>query len=201
MASSHVLGITGALTLIFLFSQALVPAYAATSYTITVQTASPSYSGAQPIAISGVVSPAPGANTAVIITIKNSAGSVADVVYSNPDPSSGSYSGTSVPGGNPAWTAGTFTVNATWGGNGSTASMVTTFTYSPTVTTTTTTTVSTSDTSTTSVTTTAATSATTTSTAPEFPSSALAVVALVAVAMVAALSRKGAFRPAGSLGR
>jgi len=194
----NALRFSGVLTLLFLFSQAFVPASAATTYTITLQTSAPSYSGEQPILITGVVSPALAlANTAIIVTIKDSAGSVADINEILPGPTNGSFSYTSIPGGNTAWTSGTFFVNATWAGNGATASMVTTFTYSPTATTTATTTITTV----TTIPATSATSTTTTATAPEFPSSALAIVALVAVALVAVLSRRVALRPPGSLGR
>jgi len=175
--SQSALLFSGVLTLIFLFSQTFVPASAVT-YSITLQTNAPSYSGLQPIVITGVISPAPGANTAVIITIKNPAGTVADIDEAIPSSTTGSFNYTSYPGGSSAWTSGTFSVNATWGGNGATASMVTTFSYSSTTTaTTTTTTVSTTPT-------------TTTSTAPEFPSSAVALVALLAVGLVAVLSRR-----------
>ncbi len=193
--SRPALRIFGLLTLTLLLAQAFAPAHAATVYTMTLQTDAPSYSGAQPITITGVVSPAPGPNTGVIITIKNSVGSVADINEVFPGATNGSFTDVSVPGGNPAWTTGTFSVNATWGGGGATASKVVTFAYSATATTTTTststTTSATSSTSTSTTTSSTATTTTTTtsSTVPEFPSSVLALVALIGMAVVAYLSK------------
>jgi hypothetical protein len=182
--SSRALCVTGFLALVFVSSLAFVPAHAATTYTMTLQTDAASYSGAQPITITGVISPAPGPNTGIIVTVKNSVGSVADVNEVFPGPTNGSFTDISVPGGNAAWTSGTFAVNATWGGNGATASKVVTFVYSPTATTTTTTS------TTTTTTTTSSTTKITTSNAPEFPPGVLAMVALVAMAMVALLSKR-----------
>jgi len=156
------------------------PVFAQT-YTLTLKTNASSYSGTSPIYISGTVTPAPGANTGVIITIRNSAGAIADVNEVNVL-TNGSYSWTSYPGASSYWTSGIFSVNATWGSSEATLSQVVTFTY-------------TAATSTTSST---QTSVTTSSTVAEFPSSALAIVALVAVGVVAALSRKGAFGAAGT---
>jgi len=198
--------IFGALTLICLLAQAFTPVHAAATYTITLQTDAPSYSGAQPIKITGVISPAPGPNTGVIITVKNPSGTVADINEVFPNPSDGTFSDTSVPGGNAAWTAGTFTVNATWGGGSATASKVATFVYSPTATSTTssttsTTTTTTSTSTTTSISTTAVPiTTTTTSTAPEFPSSVLAIVALAGMVLVALLSKRVVLKPAGRVG-
>lgn len=196
--SRPALRIFGLLTLTLLLAQAFAPAHAATVYTMTLQTDAPSYSGVQPITMTGVVSPAPGPNTGVIITIKNSVGSVADINEVFPSATNGSFTDVSVPGGNPAWTTGTFSVNATWGGGGATASKVVTFAYSATATTTTTTTSSTStmtsatsstSTSTTTSSTSTTTTTTTSSTVPEFPFSVLAVVALIGMAVVAYLSK------------
>jgi hypothetical protein len=179
---------------------------------MTLQTDMAAYAGAQPIKITGVISPAPGPNTGVIITIKNAAGGVADINEVFPNPSDGTFADTSVPGGNAAWTTGVFTVNATWGGASATASKTVTFSYSQSATTTTSTasttsTSSTTPTSTTSTTSTATTTTsttatvTTTSTAPEFPSGVLAVVVLVGMALVALLSKRVVLKPAGSVGR
>jgi len=206
MARAHLaLRTSSVLALICLSSQALIPVYAAATYSMTLQTDMPSYSGAQPIIITGVISPAPGPNTGVIITIKNAAGSVADINEVIPNSSDGTFSDKSVPGGNAAWTAGTFTVNATWGGGSATASKTTTFVYSPTPSSTTTTSSTTSTTSTTTSTTTAVpittTTTTTTSSVPEFPSSVLAIVALVGMALVALLSKRVVLKSAGSVGR
>jgi hypothetical protein len=209
MALAHLaLRTSGVLALICLSSQALIPVYAAATYSMTLQTDMPSYSGAQPIIITGVISPAPGPNTGVIITIKNAAGTVADINEVIPNSSDGTFSDKSVPGGSAAWTAGTFTVNATWGGGSATASKTTTFVYSPTpgsTTTTSSTTSTTSSTTSTTKSTTAVpittTTTTTTSTVPEFPSSVLAIVALVGMALVALLSKRVVLKPAGSVGR
>ena len=200
----------------FLGSQALVPAYA-TTYTMTLHTDASSYSGSQPIHITGSVSPAPGPNTGVIITIKNSANGLADVTEVAPSSTTGSFNYTSVPGGSAAWITGSYSVNATWGGDGATASQVVTFSYTATTTTSTTsttttttsstssTTSATSTTSTTSATTTtsqtsttSSTSTTTSSTVPEFPSGALALLALAGLAFAAAMSRRLA-RPSAAL--
>src|SRR5438105_1747871 len=202
--SNFAFRIFGALTLVCLLAQAFMPVYAAATYTMTLKTDAPSYSGAQPILITGVISPAPGPNTGVIITIKNSAGTVADINEVYPNPSDGTFSWPSVPGGNSAWTAGTFTVNATWGGGSATASKIVTFVYSPNAASTTRTSSTTSTTSTTTTSSTTAvpitTTTTTTSTAPEFPSSVLALVALVRMALVALLSKRIVLKPAGSIG-
>jgi len=178
---------------------------------MTLQTDMATYSGAQPIKITGVISPAPGPNTGVIITIRNAAGSVADINEVFPNPSDGSFTDTSVPGGNAAWTTGTFTVNATWGGASATASKTATFYYSPSAATTTTTSSATTTSSTKVATTTSTTSTTstttsttatvTTSTAPEFPSGVLAIVVLVGMALVALLSKRVVLKPAGSVVR
>ncbi|MDA4116743.1 MAG: hypothetical protein OK455_00165 [Thaumarchaeota archaeon] len=128
------------------------PALAAT-YTITVQTDMPSYTGSQPIIISGTVTPATGtANTAVILIIKNPIGTEVDIREANVTASTGAYTSLGVAGGSSSWTSGTYSVNATWGGPGGAASQITTFTYSPTATTSTTTTTTTTTSSTTSTT-------------------------------------------------
>jgi hypothetical protein len=138
----------------FLLAMLASPAFGST-YSMTVTTASSSYSGTQAISISGTVSPAPGPNTAVIVTIRNSGGAIADV-NEVPVMTNGSYGWTSYPGANPYWTTGTFTVNATWGdSNGDSSSAVTTFSYSPTA--------STSSTSSSTSSTTASTSTSSTS--------------------------------------
>jgi hypothetical protein len=178
--------VCGALALALLALLAFAPAASAVTYTVGLQTSASSYSGTQAIPITGTVSPAPGANTGVIITIENSNGSLADVDEVNPSASTGAFNYTSHPGGNAAWIAGTYTVNATWGGDGTSASAVVTFTYLP---------------GTTTTTSTITTSIGTTNPAPEFPSSALAIVALVAVAMAAVLSRRFSPLPERSLGR
>jgi len=201
------------LALVLMLSQAFVPAMAQT-YSITLQTNAPTYSGVGPIQITGQISPAPGPNTGVVITIDNSAGTVADIAEVAPNPTTGSFSYTSYPGGNAAWTTGSFTVNASWGGDDETATQVATFSYSASAASTTSSssssssassassassTSSTSSTSTSSASSSASSSTSTTTPAPEFPPSVLALVALVGVALVAALSRRTAVgRPASS---
>jgi hypothetical protein len=208
--TSRAIRLSGVSALIFLSFQVLAPAQAATTYTMTLRTDSPSYSGGQPITITGVLSPAPGPNTAVIITIRNHAGSIADVnevlVLAN-----GSFGWTSYPGGSAAWSSGAFSVNATWGGDGATASRVVTFAYAAVPTSTTTSAASTTDTttksSTTSTTTsppnstTKSTATVVTSTTPEFPPSVLAAVALACLALVAAFSRWTSRPSGGASGR
>jgi hypothetical protein len=201
--------LSGLLALVLILSQVSVPALAQT-YAVTLQTNSPSYSGVGPIKITGQVSPAPGPDTAVVITIDNPARSVAEITEVVPNPTTGSFSYTAHPGGNAAWTTGTFTVNATWGGAGETATQVATFAYTASTASTASTSSSSSSTSTTSTTSSAprsssissssSTSTTSKATpAPEFPASALALVALVGVAVVAALSRRiAAQSPSGS---
>ncbi len=199
----------GTLVFLFLLSFSIIPAHAATTYTVTVQTDQASYTGTQPVKITGTVSPAPGPNTGVVITIKNQTGAVADIDEVIPSATNGSFSYTSIPGGNPAWGNGTFSVNATWGGNGATASDVATFTYSPAATSTTSSSSSTSSsttsstsssttstTSTTNSTSTTSSSTTTTSSVPEFPSSVLAVLGLIGMAAVGILSKRITLRPA-----
>lgn len=205
------------LSLVVLLSLAAAQVHAATTYTVSLQTDAASYSGSQPIVISGTVSPAPGANTGIIISITNSQGALADIDEVIPGQSTGAFSFTSHPGGNSAWISGTFSVNATWGGDGETASSVVTFTYSATATTSTTssstttsttsrtstsstssavssttstTTTTTSSSQSTSTSTSSKSTSTITSTTPEFPASALALVALAVVAAVALLSRR-----------
>lgn len=136
----------------------------AQTYSITVETDQPSYTGAQTITITGTVTPAPGPNTAVILSTKNSNGTVVDYQNDPVNSATGAYTGVIVAGGTVNWIAGTYIVNATWGGDGASAIGTTTFLYAPTVTTTSSTT--TSSTTTTSLTTTSptTTSSTTSST-------------------------------------
>lgn len=112
------------------------PALAAT-YSVTVQTNASTYSGSAQIMISGTVSPPPGTQTAVVITVLNPSNSTVDIGEYTVNPTTGAYNGTTVAGGpmtcggSPCWVAGTYTVNATWGGPSGTATAITTFTYSP----------------------------------------------------------------------
>jgi large repetitive protein len=113
------------LALAFFF---VTPALAVT-YTITVQTDAPSYSGIQPITITGVVSPAPGPSTAVFVVIKGPSGAVVDLGSEAADAVTGAWRHVTVPGGTGNWTAGTYRINATWGGPGGSASQIATFSY------------------------------------------------------------------------
>jgi len=115
------------------------PALAA-SYSVTVRTNSPSYTGSQKIIINGTVSPTPGPNTAVVLTTTSPGGAVVDYQEDPVNPSTGAYNGSIVAGGTATWIAGTYLVNATWGGSSGSASQTTTFQYSPIGTSTTTTT-------------------------------------------------------------
>ena len=209
--TNKALRISGVLALVFLAFQAFAPASANVgSYTMALQTNAASYTGSQSIMISGTVSPAPGPNTAVIITVTNPNHAGIDYQDDAVNPTTGGFSGVTVAGGpitcagNPCWIAGTYSVNATWGGSGSTVSQVVTFTYTPASTTTTTSTtgtVTSTSSTTTSTSTPFITTSTSTSTVPEFPSASLAVVALIGFALVALLSRRVALGPAGWTGR
>jgi hypothetical protein len=123
--------------ILFAVASFAAPALAQT-YTISVQTSSPSYSGSQHIIISGVVSPAPAAaNTAVIVFVVNPSNATVDLEYGSVTPVTGSYSVVTVAGGTANWIAGRYLVNATWGSSGGSATQTTTFQYSPAATTTT----------------------------------------------------------------
>jgi len=139
------------------------PALAQT-YTVTVQTDQPSYTGSQTITITGTVSPAPGPNTAVILSTKNSNGTVVDYQNDPVNSATGAYAGVIVAGGTVNWIPGTYIVNATWGGDATSAIQTITFLYTPTVTTTSSTTTSSTTTTSTTTTSSATTSSTTNST-------------------------------------
>jgi hypothetical protein len=104
-----------------------VAAFGATS-TMTLSTNSASYSGMANITISGTISPAPTVASNVIITTVGTAGAV-DIGSSPVATGTGAFSYTLVSGGNANWVSGTYTVNATWGAQGNTATKTTTFTY------------------------------------------------------------------------
>jgi hypothetical protein len=125
--------------ILFAVASFAAPALAA-SYSLTVQTNSPSYSGSQHIMINGTVSPGPGPNTAVVLTTTNPSGTVVDFQSDPVNPSTGVYNGSIVAGGTVNWISGEYTVKAVWGSNSGSASQTTTFQYSPTATTATTTT-------------------------------------------------------------
>jgi len=96
---------------------------------MTVSTNNPSYAGQATISVTGTVSPAPTiANTAVVVTTRGPAGAV-DIGTASVATGTGSFTYVFVSGGSPQWVTGTYSVNATWGGQGDTASAITTFTY------------------------------------------------------------------------
>lgn len=104
-----------------------VAAFAA-GETVTVSTDAKSYSGNATIQVSGTVTPAPSASgTAVVVTTKGPMGAV-DTGTAPVAATSGTYSYVLVAGA-PSWVAGTYTVNATYGGPGGTGSQTTTFAY------------------------------------------------------------------------
>jgi hypothetical protein len=103
-------------------------AYAAT--TVSVSTDKPSYKGSDSIAVSGTVTPAPGAGTAVYIKVANPSGTAVFVDSVSVNGATGAFSDSLVAGGNANWVTGTYTVTATWGSTPSTAvSGSTTFSY------------------------------------------------------------------------
>jgi hypothetical protein len=180
MGLSNALRAASLLALIALATAFVVaPAFAVT-YTVSVQTDRTSYTSGQSIMISGTVSPAPGANTAVVVTIRNPANTVVDISDDPVNPSTGAFSQVTVAGGTANWVPGTYAVNATWGGYGSTATLTTTFAYgSPSTSSSsssTTTTTSTTSTSTSKTTTSSSSSTTTTTTSPPTTTSSSATV-------------------------
>lgn len=155
-----------------LLASMAVSAAAAATFSMTLETGQAAYSGTEAIVIEGKISPPPGANTVVVIEITNFTGGIADVDEAIPDPATGVFNYTSHPGASPAWTTGTFNVNATWSGDGATVSQVTMFDYvAP-------------------ASSTSASRSTSTSAAPEFPTGALAALFLFAAGMAAVLSRR-----------
>lgn len=73
---------------LFAVASFAAPALAA-SYSLTVQTNSPSYTGSQKIIINGTVSPSPGPNTAVVLTTTSPGGAVVDFQEDPVNPSTG----------------------------------------------------------------------------------------------------------------
>jgi len=104
----------------------LGPAVAFAATTVSVATNTNSYNGVQTVAVTGTVSPAPAAGTSVVITTKGPSG-VVDI--GSVPVNSGAFSYAFVTGGSTNWVTGTFTVNATWGGPGGSASGTTQFVY------------------------------------------------------------------------
>jgi hypothetical protein len=102
----------------------------ALTYTVTVQTDMSSYTGPRAtVTVSGIVSPAPGPNTNVIVTTKGPSGAIVDINSVPANATTGAYTYAFVTGGTGNWTTGAYTVNATWGGPGGMASSITTFNY------------------------------------------------------------------------
>lgn len=170
----------------------------AVSYTISIQTDYPTYSGVSTIHITGQVSPAPGPDTAAFVSVLNPHGDPVDYGVEQVDANTGAFSHSTVTGGAgplaAAWISGTYTVNASWGSSGTVAYQTTTFGYTATTTTTTssTSTTTTSTTTSSSTSTSTGTSATSTSSViPEFNPQALLIVSLVALAVIAVLGRTG----------
>jgi len=144
----------------------VAPFAGAVTYTITVKTDASSYTGAQTLTASGVVSPAPGPGTAVFLSIRNPSGDPVAVASAPVDGASGSYQHSFVLGGSSKWVTGTYTVNASWGYSVSspTISASAKFTYSPTGNATTSTTTTSSTSTTTSTTSSTSSSSTASST-------------------------------------
>lgn len=166
----------------------------AVSYTITVQTDYPTYTGVSTIHITGKVSPAPGPNTATFVSVVNPNGKPVDYGDEQVDANTGAFSHTTVTGGAgplaALWISGTYTVNASWGSSGTVVYQTATFMYTATTTTSTTTTTTSSTTTKSSTSTSTGTSTTSTSsTIPEFNPAALLIVSLVALAAIAVVGR------------
>ena len=142
---------------------ALSGAVSAISFSLTVYTDSSSYVASSSISIAGEVSPAPGANTSVLLRIYNPNMTLVAGFIASVNGTTGSYSSTFVAGGSSSWTEGTYTVNATWGAFGPVVFKTTTFSWALSATSTTSTS-SASTTSSTSSTTSTTSSSTTNST-------------------------------------
>jgi len=130
---------------LLLISSALILASvsgaSATSYTISVGTNSPSYSGSEAILVTGFVSPAPGGGTSVVIDVSNPSGTLVHTDSVTVDGNTGSFSDGFVAGG-ANWINGAYTVEATWAPSisGTPIFATTTFTYATTASTSTATT-------------------------------------------------------------
>jgi cobalamin biosynthesis Mg chelatase CobN len=141
MVLRSILPWTASVAVVAIFLLAMAAPVFASSFTLTVHTNSPSYAGSQDVRISGDVSPLPGPNTAVIVSVTNPNGATVDV-QDDAVNASGSYNGTTVSGGpiycggTPCWVTGTYVINATWGGDGASAVASATFTWSNATTTT-----------------------------------------------------------------
>ncbi|MDG6931741.1 MAG: hypothetical protein JRN26_06550 [Nitrososphaerota archaeon] len=87
-------------------------AFAATSYSISVQTSAPSYVSGQTVVVSGTVSPVPSAGTAVTLKVTGPTGG--QYLDSATVSSTGAYSFSFVLLPSSNWPAGTYSVNVTW---------------------------------------------------------------------------------------
>jgi len=103
-------------------------AFGASAMTISTNVPPGGYSGQADITISGTITPTPTVASNVIITTRGSMGAV-DIGSTPVSTSTGAFTYTLVSGGNAAWVSGQYTVNGTWGAQGSTATATTTFAY------------------------------------------------------------------------
>jgi len=115
-------------------------AASATSYVITVQTGTSSYSSSANITVTGQVSPAPGPSTSVFVRVFNPSMVVATETVAPVNGTTGIYTCSFYAGGSPAWIDGVYTVNSTWGAYGPVIFGTTTFSWSSSAVTSTTTT-------------------------------------------------------------
>ena len=121
-------------------------AASAVSYSLTVETNTPIYTGAVTITVSGQVSPAPGPNTAVAVRVFNPTKVLVKAAEVSVNETTGHYSTTFVAGGSSSWVTGKYIVNATWGAYGPVLFETVPFYWSSAVTTSSTTTTSSSTT-------------------------------------------------------
>jgi hypothetical protein len=108
----------------------LAGAASALSYSMTVHTGTPSYSGAATIQVSGQVTPAPGPNTAVLIRVYNPDNSLVTADQATVNGTTGLFSDSFVAGGASLWIDGTYLINATWGAYGPAIFSTATFSWS-----------------------------------------------------------------------
>lgn len=148
---------------------ALAPSVSSQGYSLTVRADSASYSGSQPVYLSGAVTPAPALGTAVSLQVFNPQNELVRA-GSAPLNSSGEYSFNFTTGGT-NWTPGNYEVTATWSPslNGQVYQSGTTFAYSANGTSSTTS--ATTTTTSTSSTVRSTTSVTATSSSPSLSSS------------------------------
>jgi hypothetical protein len=99
--------------------------------TLTIKTASSSYSGTQTVSVTGQVTPPPTVPTSVVVTTKNPTGQVVDVGPGTVSMVDGTFAYNFVTGGTSAWAQGTYTVTGVWGSGPTNATQSTTFVYTP----------------------------------------------------------------------